>query len=123
MVHLVHRDDVLDLLLTRFLEKSRKVLERDYVLVEIDEHARNTDVVLKRLPKDKHGVAASLTILDAEGKVLAESHDSTSGDGNFAFPILPTEIVHLGQMFRATARRMKRDELEGLVKQLKTWNE
>lgn len=123
VVHLVHRDDVLDLLLSRFLEKSRKVLDRDYVRVVIDERARNADVVLKRLPNDKHGVAASLTVLDTEGKVLAESDDTTSGDGNFAFPILPTEILHLKQMFKETARRMKQEELEGLVKELKTWNE
>lgn len=123
VVHLIHRDDVLDLLMTRFLEKSRKVLEPDYVLLEIDERAPNWDVVLKPLPKDKHGVPASLTVLDAEGKVLAESDDTTSGDGNFAFPILPTEIQQLEQMFKATAPRLKQEDLEGLVKELKTWNE
>jgi outer membrane lipoprotein-sorting protein len=104
------------LVLGRFLEAHRKLLEQDYVLASIDRcRFRNGQQVMHRLRKSDGGIPW-MAILDSNGKVRITSDGP---NGLIGYPAKPESITYFLKMLTSTAPRLTaqqvatlRDDLE-----------
>ncbi len=101
--------------LSRFLDQHNKIFGKDYVVVKIDTRFVNGDEVVKRHCPEGRGIPWS-AILDAKGKVLADS-DEPEG-GNIGFPTSPRGIAHFEKMLRSTRQHMTDAELKTMIQAL-----
>jgi hypothetical protein len=97
------------------MDDHRAVLEKDYVVVKVmdgvDEHVAE---VIDKLSRKDQGIPWQ-AIAEPDGMVLATCEGPL---GNIGFPSSVEDIRHFRQMLDHTVRRLKSDELDGLVKSL-----
>lgn len=90
------------------------VLSKDFIDLKIDED-RNPGAadIAKNYPK--RGGIPWFAILDADGKLLA---DSNGEKGNIGFPAKPEEIAHFAEMLKKSKRTISDSEVEALTASL-----
>jgi thiol-disulfide isomerase/thioredoxin len=104
------------LLLSRFLDRHKGKLAKDYVHVKIDESRwHNGTPVIKRLRTPEGRSIPWMAILDADGRVLITSD---APEGNIGFPVAAEEIEHFLKMLAATARHLDEADFSELRKAL-----
>jgi hypothetical protein len=102
-------------MLARYLEAHRKLWEKDYIWVRMDQRWTGCDEVLDKLQEKRGGGIPWCAILDADGKVLATSDRP---EGEYGFPTEPDEIEHFMQMLQSTKQRLTELDLATLRKGL-----
>jgi beta-lactamase regulating signal transducer with metallopeptidase domain len=98
--------------LSRYLDKHKSLIEKEFVCVKLDERYRNGRHTLNRVRDAWEGGLPWMAILDADGKPLITSD---SPRGNIGFPESPQEISYFAWMLRATARNLTEEELQTLI--------
>jgi len=102
--------------LSRFLNRTRDVWEKDFIWIKMDERWTNHDDVMSPIRNGASGGIPWVAILDAEGKVLATSNGP---DGqNYGFPTEPDEIKHFVGMLKSTGARLTEDDAQSLIQEL-----
>jgi hypothetical protein len=100
-------------LLARWMDEHHTVLEKDYVIVKVmdgvDEHVAG---VIEKLPPHERSIPWHV-IAEPDGTVLATSEGPL---GNIGFPGSVEGIRHFRRMLDLTVRRLKSDEVDGLVR-------
>ncbi len=102
--------------LSRYLEKHKQLLEKDYVLVKLDRRFPNACGALNPMQQSPNGGVPWMAILDSNGKPLV---DSNSPQGNIGYPESAREVSYFEWMLRATAQRLTDQEINTLVRALK----
>jgi beta-lactamase regulating signal transducer with metallopeptidase domain len=102
--------------LSRYLEKHKQLLEKDYVLVKLDRRFPNACGALNPIQQSPNGGVPWMVILDSNGKPLV---DSNSPQGNIGYPESAREVSYFEWMLRATAQRLSDQEIKTLVRGLK----
>lgn len=116
LVHFYKPGSAPSILFSRFLERNRKLLERDYVLLAIRNRDTNANSVHERLSGRKSDLP-SLLILDASGRLLI---DGKSPQGNVEFPISKAEIGYLQKLFSSTVKRLQKEDVQALIHDVRT---
>ncbi len=102
--------------LGRFLDEHRQVLDKDYVFVTIDRSRwQHGSDVMKRLRVDKDQGIPWFVILDANGKRLVTSD---APEGNIGFPSTPAGVEYFLKMLTTTAQRLSQEDQAILRKAL-----
>lgn len=101
--------------LSRYFDKQRPLLDKDYVCVKLDERYGNGHRALARVRDAWEGGVPWMAILDAEGKPLITSD---SPHGNIGFPETAQEISYFAWMLRATARDLTEEDVQTLIQSL-----
>lgn len=102
-------------LLSRFCDRNRQVLEKDFVLVRINDRSPNGGALVRRL-REKEDDATPWTAVVAEsGKVVVSSE---SAEGNVGFPISDSEIEVFRKIISGGVQRTTPAEIEELIKDL-----
>jgi hypothetical protein len=106
-------------LLSRFIDDHRETFEKDFIHVKMDHRWTGVGDVMDGIEPDQRGGIPWFAILDAEGKVLA---DSNGQDGNIGYPAAgePEGIQHFLMMLRASAIRLTADDLTAIEEALKS---
>ena len=103
-------------LLARWLDEHREVLEKDYVMLKLDDYAEeNGASVAMRLTRGGHFGIPFSAIFDIEEKMVV---DSNSPLGNIGFPSGYEGSKYLRKMLLATRRSITDAEIEKLVASL-----
>ncbi len=105
-------------LLARWLDERRDILEKDYVMLKIDDYAdENGTSVAKRLTRGGHFGIPFCAIFDSNEIMVI---DSNSPLGNIGHPSGYEGSKYLRKMLMATRRSMTDVEVEKLVASLAT---
>jgi hypothetical protein len=100
-------------LFSRWIGKHEALLEKDYVMLKIDDFRDENGVeVADRLLKGRHKGIPFSGIFDASGKLLI---DSDGPLGNFGFPSSFEGKRHLRNMIKKTRTRITDDEIGQLI--------
>ncbi len=125
------------LLLARYLDAQKSLLEKDYVCLRLDPRFPNGTQVIRSLGQrldsgalfvpiqDSDGTIRKvpshldelpwITILDADGKILITSADA---GGTVGFPAGKRRTAHFRKMIRETATRLTDAEIHTLIRGL-----
>jgi RNA polymerase sigma factor (sigma-70 family) len=104
------------LALSRFLDRNRTLLAKDYLWVKIDRRWPHAAELMKEIRKDPRGGIPWFAILDAEGKILATSNGP---DGkNIGFPSDQPGRETFVSLLRKTRQRLTDSEIARLRKDL-----
>jgi hypothetical protein len=97
-------------LLLRFIDRHRELLDRDYMIVQIDDgRTPGADAVLKSLRQTGNGVPW-VAILNGDGVKLADSESPT---GNIGFPSESDDIDYfINKMLKPSVQRLTKTDLE-----------
>jgi thiol-disulfide isomerase/thioredoxin len=101
--------------LEQFIAENKAIFDEHYVDLCLDGRCRHADEVIDRYYK---GIALGvpwIAILDAQGKLLA---NSDGPEGNIGFPTKPQEIDHFLKMLTSTAPRLSAEQLAELRRDL-----
>jgi hypothetical protein len=101
--------------LSRYLDGQKALVEKDYVHLKIDNRMPDAQVLIGELREKKEGGVPWMIILDADGKPLITS-DAESG--NIGYPGEPESQVHWKKMLDATRHRLTDDDVAALMKPL-----
>jgi hypothetical protein len=107
------------LLLSRYLDRERKIWERDYIWIKLDHRWTGTREIMEKLRDGAPGGIPWWTILDANGKVLVTSNNDKAEGKNIGFPVSPSEYEHVRSMLKQTAIRLGEQDINKLVEALK----
>lgn len=107
------------LLLSRYLDRERKIWERDYIWIRLDHRWTGTSEIMEKLRDGAPGGIPWWTILDANGKVLVTSNNDKDEGKNIGFPTSPSEYEHVRSMLKQTAIRLGEQDINELVEALK----
>ncbi len=101
--------------IARWLDQHREILEKDYVMVKIDNvlDLHGSEIV-NLIGAEQHGIPYH-AIYDAGGKKLI---DSIGPLGNIGHPSTFEGINHLRRMISQTAINLRQSEIDGLVESL-----
>ncbi len=106
-------------LFTRFIDRHRKLLERDYVYLDIDPFRMTNGGAVISPYRQTGDNFPWLAILNADGVKIA---DSDSPSGNIGFPSEPEEIDYfIEQMLKPTARHLTDEDRDKLRSALREW--
>ena len=103
------------ILLSRYLDKHRELIEKDYVWVKVDRRYAHGQEMVDKYRSEEGGIPW-FVIMDADGKPLITS---TSDEGNIGYPSSANGRAHFEKMLRETAQRLKNEEIEKLLETLK----
>ena len=103
-------------LLARYLNKHKELIDRDYVFVKLDSRMPGAEDVIKKLRASKERSIPWMVILSADGEPLITS-DSTKG--NIGFPSDEVGKLHFESMLRSTRKRLTDDDVKSLMTALK----
>lgn len=106
-------------LLSRYLDRERKIWERDYIWIRLDHRWTGTSEIMEKLRDGAPGGIPWWTILDANGKVLVTSNNDKDEGKNIGFPVSPSEYEHVRSMLKQTAIRLGEQDINKLVEALK----
>lgn len=103
-------------LLSRYLTRERKIWERDYIWVKLDDRWTGTREVMQSLGIGPLDGIPWCAILDKDGKVLVTSNDK---DGkNIGFPAHQSSLAHFREMLEKTTIRLNSMEINELIEAL-----
>jgi hypothetical protein len=102
---------------SRWLDDNRELLERDYVMLKIDNvrDKHGTEVAGRIVSNREHFGAPFHTIFDADEQLLI---DSESPVGNIGHPSSFEGRRHLAKMLRETSKNLTDADIEQIVKTL-----
>ncbi|QGQ23634.1 hypothetical protein F1728_13520 [Gimesia benthica] len=106
-------------LLSLYLDRERKIWERDYIWIKLDHRWSGTHEIMKKLRNDAPGGIPWWAILDADGKILVTSNNDQDEDQNIGFPSSTSGREHYRKMLEKTAIRLNDTEINELVDALK----
>ncbi|QDT18353.1 Nickel uptake substrate-specific transmembrane region [Gimesia chilikensis] len=106
-------------LLSLYLDRERKIWERDYIWIKLDHRWTGTHEIMKKLRNDAPGGIPWWAILDADGKILVTSNNDQDEDQNIGFPSSTSGREHYKKMLEKTAIRLNDTEINELVDALK----
>ena len=104
--------------LSRWIDKHKKVLDKAYVFIKVDDIRNKNGRKLwkKYVGKRSMGIPFSV-VLDAEGVTLEESLDNQGS--NIGFPSTFEDSLGFRRIFNATAKeRLSPEEIDALVKSI-----
>ncbi|WP_145169507.1 thioredoxin domain-containing protein [Rubripirellula lacrimiformis] len=93
------------------LATVKRLIEKDFVFVEIDRRMHNFDKVYSAYSRDV-GSVPYLCFLSPTGSILAEGKNNGE---NIGFPLTPSTIVRFREMLDTTSSRLSAEELEQIV--------
>lgn len=102
-----------DLEFAKFLHQHRETLEKDYVLLKVNQADEKGDVILDRIPHLRQNESSYHAIFEADGKVIIDSEGPLGNIGNM--PKGYEKQKHLRKMLNATRRNLSEDEVNRLV--------
>ena len=106
-------------LLSLYLDRERKIWERDYIWIKLDHRWTGTHEIMKKLRNDAPGGIPWWAILDADGKILATCNNDEEDGQNIGFPSSTSGREHYKKMLEKTAIRLNDTEINELVDALK----
>ena len=102
--------------LSRWIDKNRKVLEKDFVFFKVDDVRDKGGVeIARKITGNRHFGIPFVAILDSNGKVLI---DGDGPLGNIGFPGSFENAMHFKKMVSQTGKRITSKELDQLVESL-----
>jgi hypothetical protein len=101
--------------LSRFLDRHRETIGRDYLHIKLDHRWDNWQEVASGLRDEEPRGIPWTAILDAQGNVIATSDGPT---GNIGFPSSPEGIEHFLNMLRQSSIRLTEEDLAALKESL-----
>jgi hypothetical protein len=101
-------------LLDRWVEATRELIARDYVVVKVNARDADSEKLLERI-RGEVGSVPWLAICDPTGKMLATSDASGV---NVGYPANASGARHYEGMLRKTARKLTDAELQKLMERL-----
>ncbi len=104
-------------MLSRWQDKHREILDREFVLLKVDEagHLKGTEVA-RRITLDEYGGIPFHAIFDADGNRLINSLGPL---GNIGMPSGYEGTEHLATMLRTGRVRITEDEIAQLIQSLR----
>jgi protocatechuate 3,4-dioxygenase beta subunit len=102
------------ILLARYFDEHRELIEKDYVWVKIDSRYTHGQEMIDTFRTEGVGIPW-FVVLDADRKPLI---NSTSEAGNIGFPSSETGRRHFRTMLGRTAQRLTEVEIDRLIKSL-----
>jgi hypothetical protein len=97
--------------LNRFFESQRKILEKDYLWIEIDQRWLNSKEVMDEINPDRRRSVPWFAIIDHNKGVMATSDGAR---GNVGFPQGEDNVEHFLLMLELTMLRMTEEDVEVL---------
>lgn len=101
-------------LLARWIERHHETLEKDYVIVKVNGLEANSTEVAEALGGAEHGIPWHV-ITEPNGKILITSESPL---GNIGMPGGVEGARHFRKMLEQTARRLTREDIDGLIQSL-----
>lgn len=101
----------------KFLTATRELWSSDFVWLELDQRWPGTEEIIRNLRGDRESTIPWYAILDADGKMLASSFNST--DKNMGFPASRDSNSHFRHMIEEHATRMTADDISRMMDELK----
>ena len=101
--------------LSKYLEKNRAVIEKDYVVVTLDRRFPNGAQILTGLRREGEASTPWTAVLNADGTPLITSDGP---DGNIGFPSEAVGRAHWEKMLRTGAWRLSEPEIQDLMNQV-----
>jgi 5-hydroxyisourate hydrolase-like protein (transthyretin family)/thiol-disulfide isomerase/thioredoxin len=106
-------------LLSLYLDRERKIWERDYIWIKLDHRWTGTRQIMAQLREGAPGGIPWWAILDADGNVLVTSNNDKDQGKNIGFPSRYSDREHVRRMFKQTAIRLSDTEINELAQGLK----
>lgn len=106
-------------LLSLYLDRERKIWERDYIWIKLDHRWTGTREIMEKMRDGAQGGIPWWTILDADGKILVTSNNDQDKGQNIGFPSSSSGRQHFRNMLEKTAIRLNSMEINELVEALK----
>jgi hypothetical protein len=104
------------LAMSRWLDDHNELLQKDYVMLKIDNSDANVEAVFKGLIKGRATGIPFYAILDAEGNAIA---DSISPAGSIGMPNSVDGKAYLREIIEKTRKRITDDEINQLIDSIK----
>ncbi len=104
--------------LSRLLDSNR-VWEKDYIWLKMDHRWTGAVELMAKLREGAEGGIPWFAILDSEGKKLATSNDSKTGQ-NIGYPAEPSGQIHFAAMLNATRNRLTESDVVSLIQAIKS---
>ncbi|QEG23771.1 thioredoxin family protein [Mariniblastus fucicola] len=102
------------ILLSRYLNSHKEVIEKDFVYVKTDTRMANADQIKEKYGPDFSGIPW-MVMLSADGELLASG---MSPKGNIAFPRARYQKAHFKKMLESTAEKMTEADIARLMQSL-----
>jgi Thioredoxin-like len=99
-------------LLSRFLDDHRDLVDKDFVYVKLDSRFEHGQSVIDRFRTNQTGGIPWMVFLDSDGNPLITSDGP---EGNIGYPGEAAERVHFEKMLRASARHLTDADIESLL--------
>ncbi|MCR9235015.1 MAG: thioredoxin, partial [bacterium] len=106
-------------LLSLYLDRERKIWERDYIWIKLDHRWTGSSEIMKKIRAGAQGGIPWWAILDADGKILATCNNDEEDGQNIGFPSSTSGREHYQKMLEKTAIRLNSMEINELVEALK----
>jgi hypothetical protein len=100
------------IVLARYLDEHKSLMERDYVCLKVDSRFTNGEQTAKTLRPKSGGGIPWMVVLDADAKPLITSDGP---DGNIGYPGSEKGIAHFEKMLRTTAQHLHDAEIRILI--------